>query len=344
MRILYVGHRFDYGRPERGLSFEHYNFYEPLVQLGHDVTYFDIGEHSREGRAGSADQALGLAVRSARPDLMFSFLYADEISPGAVADVTARGVPTLNWFADDHWRFEEFSRHFARSYSWVATTAQSAIPKYASIGVTNVVKTQWAAAHRRYRPTGRPLAHDVTFVGQVYGDRPALVQRLRTAGVPIRTWGTGWGERRWHRALGHRPVVRSLGGRRLLAAAQARTRCTQEEMIEIFATSRINLNFTEASQGTEAQIKGRTFEVPACGGFLLTGSSECLEDYYVPDREIVVFDSADELVEKARYYLANEDARATIAREGLRRTRAEHTYEQRFREIFRRMGVSGDGA
>lgn len=343
MRILFAAHRHDYGRPERGLSFEYFNFFEPLTLLGHQVTYFDIGEHAPTGAAGSADEALVAAVRGVKPDLLFTFLYADEISPEAVTTVTATGVPTLNWFADDHWRFESFTSRYAPSYSWVTTTAESALPKYAQLGCTNVVKTQWAAAHHRYRPSGEPLRHQATFVGQVYGDRPELVARLRASGVPVRTWGTGWAERRWHRAVAHRPVLRSLGGRKVLAAAQARTRCSQEEMIGIFGTSRLNLNFTEASQGPETQIKGRTFEVPACGGFLLTGRSAHLEEYYEPDREVVVFDGSHELVDKARFYLSHESERVRIAEAGLRRTLAEHTYEQRFTEIFRRMGLPGVG-
>ncbi|MDQ1600742.1 MAG: spore maturation protein CgeB [Actinomycetota bacterium] len=343
MRILFAAHRHDYGRPERGLSFEYFNFYEPLTHLGHDVTFFDIGEHAPAGAPASADEALAAAVRTVEPDLLFTFLYADEISPEAVATVTAAGVPTLNWFADDHWRFEAFSSRYAPSYAWIATTAASALPKYAALGCTNVIKTQWAAAHHRYRPSGEPLRYDATFVGQVYGERPALVARLRAEGVQVRTWGTGWAERRWHRAVAHRPVVRSLGGRRVLAAAQARTRCSQEEMIRIFGTSRINLNFTEASQGPEAQIKGRTFEVPACGGFLLTGRSAHLEEYYEPDREVVVFDGPDELVDKVTYYLAHDDERSRVAEAGLRRTLAEHTYEQRLTRIFDRMGLAVGG-
>jgi spore maturation protein CgeB len=337
VKVLFAAHRHDYGKPERGLSFEYFNFYEPLTHLGNEVSFFDIGEHAPAGVPGSADAALAAAVRKVAPDLLFTFLYAHEISPGAVAAVTATGVPTLNWFADDHWRFEDFSSRYAPSYAWIATTAASALPKYAALGCTNVIKTQWAAAHHRYRPSGEPLRYDATFVGQAYGERPALVARLRAEGVQVETWGTGWAERRWHRAVAHRPVVRSLGGRRVLAAAQARTRCNQDDMIQIFGTSRLNLNFTEASQGNEAQIKGRTFEVPACGGFLLSGRSAHLEEYYVPGQEVVIFEDPSDLIEKARYFLANESARARVAAAGYLRTLAEHTYEHRFAEIFRKM-------
>ena len=89
------------------------------------------------------------------------------------------------------------------------------------------------------------------------------------------------------------------------------------------------------------QIKGRNFEVPGCGGFLLTGRAENLEAYYEIGREIVCFESTEELIEKARYYLAHEDERAAIARAGYERTMKEHTYAHRFAEIFRRAGLPG---
>lgn len=37
MRILYVALKFDYNRAEQGLSFEHYNFFDTLQNLGHEI-------------------------------------------------------------------------------------------------------------------------------------------------------------------------------------------------------------------------------------------------------------------------------------------------------------------
>lgn len=339
MKILYVGYRFDYGKPERGLSFEHYNFYETLVHLGHEVAYLDIGAYYDPTHPGRVDEALWAYVERERPELVFSFLFGDEISSEAIAQVTRSGVTTVNWFADDHWRFESFSRRYAPSYSWVTTTAQSAVPRYRALGCDNVIKTQWAAPFK-YRPAGLQLAHDVTFIGQVYGDRPQMVDRLRAAGVPVRTWGTGWAVRRYHLVAGHRPVLRSIGGRQWLARTEASTRCEQNDMITIFEQSRVNLNFTDASQGSEAQIKGRNFEAPACGGFLLTGASAQLEEYYEPGVEVAVFHDVDELVSMTKFYLRHDSERTRIAAAGLRRTLANHTYERRFSDIFNTMGIT----
>ena len=87
------------------------------------------------------------------------------------------------------------------------------------------------------------------------------------------------------------------------------------------------------------QIKGRNFEVPGCGGFVLTDRAENLEAYYTPDKEVVCFGDTEELVELARHYLAHEEERVAIARLGYERTLREHTYAHRFREIFQAMGL-----
>ena len=340
MRILFGAHRYDYGIRQRGLSFEYFNFYEPLVQLGHDVTFLDLGGVGEVGVTGSADHGLYRTVEQQRPEVVFTFLFGEELSPEAIRQVTASGVVSINWFADDHWRFDSFTKQYAPSFSWAATTSRSALARYREIGYPNVIKTQWAAATARYRPTTNPLRHDVTFVGQRYGDRGALIDRLREHGLPVQTWGTGWATRRWHLVLGHRPVVRDLGGSAWLRRVEASTRCSQKEMVDVFSTSRVNLNLSDASQGAEAQIKGRAFEVPACGGFLLTGRAAELEEYYADRDEVVVFEDEDELVALARYYLDHEAERRRIARRGYLRTQADHTYEKRLTDLFQRAGLT----
>ncbi len=338
MRILYVAHRYDYGRPELGLSYEHHNFFESLCAMGHEVDYFDLGAHLHARGRDAMNETLSARARSTAPDLMFSFMFEDELEPDVVRGISNHTM-TFNWFADDHWRFESFTSRWAHCFTWVSTTASSALPKYAAIGYRNVIKTQWAAATSRYQKHGLPLVHDVTFVGQAYGDRPDVVQRLRKAGVPVRTYGRGWRVRPEHRLAARLPVIRSLGGAALLRRVEATTRCDQDEMLAIFEQSRINLNLVAASQGGGSQIKGRTFEVPACGGFLLDGPAEGLAEYFDIGRELVVYEDVDDMAEKCRFYLTHDDARARIARAGHRRVHREHTYVERFRHIFAAMGL-----
>jgi spore maturation protein CgeB len=64
---------------------------------------------------------------------------------------------------------------------------------------------------------------------------------------------------------------------------------------------------------------GRTFEIPASGAFMLAARTIEHQMFFEEDKEAVFFDSPEELVDKAIYYLRNEAARQAIAEAGHRR-------------------------
>ena len=369
MLILYCGMKYDYGKPAQGYSFEHYNFYDALVSMGHDVLYFDFMTLLQQRGKGWINRRLLEVVRSEKPALMFTILFTDEIEKKTVRAISGSGeTTTLNWFCDDHWRFDSYSRDWAPCFNWIVTTAASALQKYGDLGYNNAIKSQWACNHFLYRKLDLPLEYDVTFVGQPHGTRRAVIESLRQAGINVRVWGNGW----------------ELG------------RITQEEMIRVFNQSRINLNLSNASVASTGflatakgsisatasralravpggsfarrvgksllsagsarvgvrdncadtvpasdQIKGRNFEIPGCGGFLLTGRADNMEEYYRIGEEVACFGSTADLVEQIHFYLANEGRRNAAALAGHRRTLAEHTYVHRFSRIFETMGLSG---
>lgn len=379
MRILYAAMKYDYGKPEQGFSFEHYNFYHSLLHMGHDILYFDymtlMQRHGRE----RMNQRLKEVAQLEKPDLLFTVLFTDQFDPLVLHELTDKCLPTLNWFCDDHWRFDNYSREWAPCFSWVVTTAVSALPKYEQIGYRNVIKSQWACNQFMYRKADAAPRYDVTFVGQPHGNRRHVIRALRKAGINVQVWGNGWES----------------------------GRISQEEMIGVFGLSRINLNLANSSVpigdntkesceadvaqrhvfrsrvarvlgrvpcggkmkawgkalwrlstisegsvagtavldqsvGTYAeQIKGRNFEIPGCGGFQLAGNADNLEQYYQNGREVVIFHDNNELIDTIRYYLTHEEERSAIAQAGHERTLREHTYVHRFRDILSTMGFSG---
>jgi len=56
------------------------------------------------------------------------------------------------------------------------------------------------------------------------------------------------------------------------------------------------------------------------------------------------FDTVGELIDKVRYFLANEAERVTIAEAGYQRTIREHTYAHRFADILKQMGFDSDNS
>lgn len=310
LRILFLAPRDDYGNPARGLGIEENYFFHTLYEMGHELIRFDsLGILRKQGRRKMNEMIIEAVYRSS-PDLVFSVLFKDEIDRSTIETLSNQTV-TINWFCDDHWRFESFSRDWASSFTWVITTAKSALPKYAQAGLDNVILSQWACNTKLYYRMDLPQLYDITFIGLPHGNRPKIIARLKQAGLNVMNWGYGWG-----------------GGR-----------VSQFEMVRIFNQSRINLNLSNSSMLNRQQIKGRNFEIPGCGGFLLTDRAENLEAYYEIGKEIVCFETCDELIDKVKYFLKNETERDCIAQAGYQRTLREHTFESRFTEIFSKIGL-----
>ena len=352
MRILYVAMKYDYGDPRRGLSFEHHNFYETLDRMReHQVAYFAFDDVlTRLGRDGM-NRALLDTVAEVKPHLALFVLFTDEITPQTIREITTRsGAVTFNWFADDHWRFFNFSRHWAPLFHWVSTTDPRAIPRYRHMGYANVIKTQWACNHYTYRPSLTPdgrletaYDYDVTFVGQPHSNRRQVVDDLRRAGIDVRCWGFGWPNGR----LGQEDAIRVFARSRVnLNLAKSSGGVTIEELAKIAINRRADGSFhfwppalwadnvrSFLAKGRE-QVKGRNFEIPGAGGFLLTSPTEDLATYYVPGREVELYAGPDDFVDKIRYYLAHDREREAIRAAGYARTLREHTYVHRFKEIF----------
>jgi spore maturation protein CgeB len=331
MHILYIGMQYEYGNPDRGPSFEEMNFRSALEGMGQRLTAYDFMARGFElGYDGMRAELVALAAET-RPDLAFFFLFTDQLDPATIEAVGREGgCPTVNWFADDHWRFEDFTRHLAPAFDLCVTTDPESLPKYARLGLERVMLSQWACNRFRYGKVTDELRHGVTFIGQTHGERGKTVAKLQRAGHEVECWGWGWPRG---------PIV-------------------HEQMVEVFASSRVNLNLSNSWEHLgrkarlrrltglrppprrPAQIKGRNFEVPGCGGFLLTERVPHLERYFELGVEVAVYEDFGDLLVQLPRWLEDEQARARVAEAGYRRVLSEHTYDHRFNAVFGELGLA----
>ncbi len=103
-------------------------------------------------------------------------------------------------------------------------------------------------------------------------------------------------------------------------------------MPKIFYLSKINLNIT--SRNIESGIPQRVWDVMSVGGFCLTNYQPELEDYFVIGEDLEVYHDLDELVEKVRFYLANDDKRVRIAINGYKKVREYHNTKERLKKMI----------
>ncbi len=89
-------------------------------------------------------------------------------------------------------------------------------------------------------------------------------------------------------------------------------------LYKAFASSRIVLNSYCMLNGGRPNLSPnmRQLESTGVGSFLLTERSPNLRAFFKPDVDLATFSDANEMIDKAQYYLAHEDERESIAAHG----------------------------
>ena len=151
--------------------------------------------------------------------------------------------------------------------------------------MSSFAETMLAACHRRYYMEG-------------------LVENR----LPLRLYGNDWQDDELCR-----PFAEGVVGR-------------DSDLNAVYNFSRINLHLQ-----TYISMHQRLSECGLAGGFMmvayLPGKLDYApaQQYFEPDKEIVFFDTKEDLVDKCRYYLEHEEERRQIAQNMYQRARRERT-------------------
>ena len=266
---------------------------------------------------------LALADREAAAGEPIDVLWADkvlELQPSTLRTLRRRGVLSASYMIDNAfgprrdpgWRLylrclREFDLHI--------TQRDVSVRDYQDRGARNVLKIQTAYEPTLHFPpppgwSDADRERDVSFIGTPYDNRAVFLTRLaHEQGLPvIINGGPAW-----------KPALEASGG---AALYQDRGHGGLYRAVyrETIWRSRINLSFVTHSNQDE--VAHKSFEIAACGGFLLAERSAGHSARFVEDEEAVFFSSLEECAEKIRRYLPDEAARDGIAAAGLERARA----------------------
>lgn len=161
-------------------------------------------------------------------------------------------------------------------------------------------------------PEEQSWGADVIFIGTYAPeDRVKMLERLASEGVRIKIYGNGW------KALPKdSPLVVS-------GAVQYRP-LNSEDMAKGFAASKIAVAFVR--QHNKETLACRTYEIPACGTFMLHERTSKTGEVFEEGKEAEFFSSYEELRDKVAYYLTHEEERRRIAEAGLRKIRSGGNY------------------
>ncbi|HEX5222712.1 MAG TPA: glycosyltransferase [Verrucomicrobiae bacterium] len=161
-------------------------------------------------------------------------------------------------------------------------------------------------------PTSSAFQHSMSFLGSIKPEREMIINRLQQARVPIKLFGAGWPNSQW-----------------------------VDDANAIFRSTQLNLGIGLASPSLAlTTVKGRDFECPGVGACYVTTFNWELPLHYEIGKEILCYRSVEELIEIYAYYHKRPEECLKIARAAWRRCSTEHTWELRFRRIFREVGFS----
>lgn len=170
----------------------------------------------------------------------------------------------------------------------------------------------------------RQFSSDVCFIGGVskrfHSARRAMLEYLveQCPELEIKLWG------------GYREHV---VGSPLMKVWQGQV--WGEDQVKALNATKIGLNFHVDHQSGELDrgLNLRAFELAACRVFQLLQRVPSVSEFFEEDKEVVCFDTKEEMVDKIRYYLKNEEARQRIAQAAYERALREHTWQCRVRQM-----------
>lgn len=271
-------------------------------------------------------------AREQRPDMMLA-LDGFNLSVEKVKSVSDLGIRTAIWFTDDPY-YTDITAGIAVYYQQVFTLERNCVPFYTGIGCSRVTYLPLGVFPGSYRPQNPPfpLRNEICFIGTAFWNRVKLFDRLipMIAHRKLHISGMWWDRlseyQRWKGLI-------ELG--KWMDPERTSERYNANKIVINVHRSHDDNTFNQNSAQIPAVSPNpRTFEISASATLQLTDLREDLAQFYIPGQEIVTYDSPEDLVYKADYYLEHEEERQAIALRGLYRTLRDHTYVSRLNQII----------
>ncbi|NPV76932.1 MAG: glycosyltransferase [Anaerolineae bacterium] len=248
------------------------------------------------------------------------------LSPDTIQQIRAFYTPILvNYATDDPFNLDVSTSDIVQSiplYDFYITTKQRTISDITLAGGKNVVFIPFGYEPSLHFPEIPSSAYEifkfsceVCFIGAADRNRINLISKMLSRNqVKLFLYG-GF----WDRYSQFRHVYRGMAlGRDYRLATSA---------------AKISLGLVRHTNRDGHSM--RTFEIPACGGFLLAERTKEHLMLFEEDKEAVFFSSDEELFDKINFYLMNDRSRERIRQAGLKRVRTSAcTYTDRLREIL----------
>jgi glycosyltransferase involved in cell wall biosynthesis len=337
LRILFLGENW-YGSCARACC-------SGLRRLGHDVSDIDSQtifpqlrkRSSRalrrilDSRLTAEYNELVLDLASTfSPDILIAF-KAPHLRAATLSSLRKQGIALYNYYPDTSvFAHGSLLPEALPEYDCVFFTkkfldkdVRARIPLRQSVFLPHGYDPELHKPHELDERDREQYGHDVGFVGTYTSQKEQLLMKLVRSkpDIDLHIWGNQWAEN-----------CQAEGLKKLIKGAPL----NGTSYAKALGGFRINLGIMSglvsgASQGDETTT--RTYEIPACRGFMLHERTSEVLELFKEDKEIACFNSVDELAQKIDYYLAHEEERKAIAAAGHKRCVPAYSYDNRMAEL-----------
>lgn len=277
-------------------------------------------------RLASGVQARLLSeVGNWKPDLVL-IIKGFYFDPGTISRIKKLSPRTVLMHFNPDNTFNTW--HFGTSNDWIRdsvpyydahlTWGEFLIPLINAAGAKKTFYMPFACDPKLHHPVQlnegdlAKYGADVAFIGSWDEEREGWLSSLLDYNVKI--WGNAW----------------QKSDRRLRERWQ-RAAVYGSEFSKICNASKINLNLIR-KQNVPAHNM-RTFEIPACGGFMLSTRTKEQDAIWKEGEEIACFSGPQELRQVIDRYLADECARRAISSRARQKAHGYYSYEITARKI-----------
>lgn len=354
MRILFLG---QIGEGQTSLM-----RLKALRRLGHEVVGVDTMEPwlgaswvkrqwQRRCQSGSIINAINAKVMSTARDFRPNLVWAEKqeyLRVDTLAALRRLGARMVHFTPDPYftlaWKrtrlMDEAMKKFdvlvyCKSYEKVAYEAVGKPLVYMPLGYCDEVHRPLPSSDPRWN------CH-LGFLGGWEPRREAMLAPLVTAALDLKIWGGYWDHiRDGCRTLRRRIIMGQLAGgepyriqrNERFAACLQGGEVYADDYARALTGSKIGIGFLR--KVCPDQHTTRTFEIPACGSMLLADRTPEHQGFFEEGKEAEFFSSAEELLDKARFYSANSVARERIAKAGYERgITGGYAYVDRLRSVL----------
>jgi spore maturation protein CgeB len=296
-----------------------------LEELGYKVIGYDYRTHS------DAETELLQIVEKEKPRYVFT-LKGEALSPRLIQCFKEHNCVTILWLTMLNLR--GWIPALALAHDFVVTNVEDHIDLLKVHGVKHVCWIHQGFSPAHFGIDGprsddvREYYSDVALIGsmggKIYHKRCQMVMRLLREKINVRWWGL--------------PLSRQLKNLRYFLGGVHGSWAGKEAYMKDFADvirhTKIFLGQDGDGPPPGRHLSNRSFAVVGCGGFYLCRRTSGIEHVYKVGKEVEVFDTDDEMVDKVRYYLENDEARKRIALAGQKKVLEHFTYRSRMEEIL----------